>query len=116
LGRFRGSFDIPVVFAANKNDLAPSFAEVSFTEAQNWCDGKGLPIFSTSAKTGDNVEAMFIELVRRTPRTSISYRVAILGSGGVGKSAITVQFCMNCFVEQYVRYSRCRLFSRLILL
>lgn len=28
-------------------------------------------------------------------------KLIVLGSGGVGKSAITVQFCRNCFVDKY---------------
>jgi len=29
------------------------------------------------------------------------YRVCLLGDGGVGKTAITIQFCSNIFVDEY---------------
>ncbi|TIA87041.1 hypothetical protein E3P99_03440 [Wallemia hederae] len=29
------------------------------------------------------------------------YKLSVLGDGGVGKTALTVQFCMNSFVETY---------------
>jgi GTPase SAR1 family protein len=29
------------------------------------------------------------------------YKVVVLGPGGVGKSALTVQFCHSKFVEKY---------------
>ncbi|KAK7694387.1 hypothetical protein QCA50_001573 [Cerrena zonata] len=35
-----------------------------------------------------------------------SWRVAVLGDGGVGKTALAVQFTLNCFVEV------CRSFPR----
>ncbi len=33
--------------------------------------------------------------------SAANMKVIVLGSGGVGKSAITVQFCQNVFVEKY---------------
>jgi len=33
--------------------------------------------------------------------TMDSWRVAVLGDGGVGKTALAVQFTLNCFVETY---------------
>lgn len=30
-----------------------------------------------------------------------SYRVALLGNGGVGKTCLTLQFCQNIFVQEY---------------
>ncbi|OJA18802.1 hypothetical protein AZE42_00849 [Rhizopogon vesiculosus] len=32
-----------------------------------------------------------------------SWRVAVLGDGGVGKTALAVQFTLNCFVEDAYR-------------
>ena len=29
------------------------------------------------------------------------YKIVVLGSGGVGKSALTVQYCCGTFVEKY---------------
>ncbi|KAH7101369.1 ras-domain-containing protein [Auriculariales sp. MPI-PUGE-AT-0066] len=99
--------NIPVIFAANKADKSYE-CEITFDTAKQWCDAKDIPIVLTSAKTGLNVDKLFIELIRRTPRRGASgnrsmlmYRVAMLGTGGVGKSSLTIQFTMSCFVETY---------------
>ena len=31
----------------------------------------------------------------------MSYKIIVLGSGGVGKSALTIQFVQGIFVEKY---------------
>ena len=33
--------------------------------------------------------------------TKVFFQVVVLGSGGVGKSALTVQFVSNTFIEKY---------------
>merc|ERR1711991_711156 len=55
----------------------------------------------TSAKTRHNVEEAFFNLIRATPRRGKEYKVCILGDGGVGKSALTIQFVQNHFIEEY---------------
>ena len=61
----------------------------------------GCPFYETSAKTRVNVEEAIHELVRRTPRYSKEYKLVIMGSGGVGKSAICLQFVQCHFVNEY---------------
>ena len=61
-----------------------------------------MPMFYTSAKTGKNIHEAFIKLVQITPRTNSEYKIAVVGAGGVGKSAITIQFVQNYFVDSYV--------------
>ena len=39
------------------------------------------------------------------------FKVAMLGSGGVGKSTLTVQFCQQIFVERYAHRHRGFLFQ-----
>ena len=60
----------------------------------------GIPFIETSAKTGFNVSEAFQTLIRISPRKS-EYKLVVLGSGGVGKSAITVQYVQGIFVEKY---------------
>lgn len=50
---------VPVVVVANKVDLEQV---VSLDEAYTWAQEKGYPFFETSAKSGENVEAMFYAL------------------------------------------------------
>jgi septin family protein len=63
-----------------------------------------VPFFETSAKTAVNVQEAVHELLRVTPRTGAEYKVVVCGSGGVGKSAFTIQFVSNHFVDCYGTY------------
>jgi small GTP-binding protein len=59
--------EIPGLLLINKSDLADAWA---VDDAQVRDEGpSGLPVFRTSARTGDQVDAAFTELVRRM-RTS----------------------------------------------
>ena len=40
-------------------------------------------------------------MVRVTPRNGVEYKIVVMGAGGVGKSAITVQFIQGHFVNEY---------------
>jgi Ras family len=102
--RFRNASTVPVILCANKDDLE-YLRKVTNSEAQRWADSVGIPMFSTSAKMRRNIDEVFIRLVQITPRTGGEYRIAILGGGGVGKSAITIQFVQNSFVDSYVSVS-----------
>jgi putative ribosome biogenesis GTPase RsgA len=87
-----------VVLCANKIDLGWQ-REVSDGEVRGWATSMGIPMFTTSAKQRIN-----IRLVQITPRptTGCEYKIAVLGGGGVGKSAITIQFLQRHFVDEYV--------------
>ena len=62
----------------------------------------GWPFFETSAKHNINVSEAIHELIRRTPRLRAKdYKMVIQGAGGVGKSAICIQFVSGHFVEEY---------------
>ncbi|KAF8514702.1 ras-domain-containing protein [Hysterangium stoloniferum] len=98
--RIRESSNMPVVICANKADLTYE-RQVSSAEAQAMAATLGVPLFETSAKTGQNIEAAFIKLVQITPRTGYEYKIAVIGDGGVGKTAITTQFVLSAFVESY---------------
>ena len=70
---------------------------------------------STSAKMARNINNAFIKLVQITPRTGVEYKIAVLGAGGVGKSAITVQFIHDSFVDSYVSVTNDKLCSRVLI-
>jgi GTPase SAR1 family protein len=60
-----------------------------------------MPFLESSAKTRVNIEESFIALARNIPRVSPEYKLVIVGSGGVGKSAIIIQFIQSHFVDEY---------------
>ena len=50
--------DIPILIVGNKNDIE-SKEKIPFSEAAEYCQKLGFPFFSTSAKTGENVNGAF---------------------------------------------------------
>lgn len=44
------------------------------------------------------------------------FKVVVLGSGGVGKSALTVQFVSGCFIEKYAPNTYLSIFLVLLFL
>lgn len=111
LVRFRGTTDIPIVLCANKSDLQYE-REVTDDEASSWAQARDIPMFTTSAKTRRNVDEAFIKLVQITrnrpdvPHLLNEYKIAVLGDGGVGKSAFIIQFVQSHFVDCYVSFER----------
>jgi GTPase SAR1 family protein len=90
----------PCVLIGNKVDLADD-REVAEDEGVELAARWECPFFETSAKTRVNIEESLFELLRHTPRNSYDFKVVIVGSGGVGKSAYTIQFVQNHFVDEY---------------
>ncbi|XP_053394854.1 circularly permutated Ras protein 1-like isoform X4 [Mercenaria mercenaria] len=91
---------LPTVLVGNKTDLSAD-RQVTTDEGNALATKLGVPFVETSAKTGENVQKLFETLIRHTPRTSMEYKVVILGSGGVGKSSVTVRYVSNTFVDSY---------------
>lgn len=50
-----------MVLVGNKSDLPK---EVNKEEVKRWAESEGLKYYSTSAKSGNNVEEAFLELVK----------------------------------------------------
>eukprot|EP00457_Paulinella_chromatophora_P001063 gb/GEZN01001065.1/.p1 GENE.gb/GEZN01001065.1/~~gb/GEZN01001065.1/.p1 ORF type:complete len:1111 (+),score=257.74 gb/GEZN01001065.1/:413-3334(+) len=94
--------DIPTVLVGNKADLTDSL-EVSREEAEKVAEQFGMTYIEASAKTRVNVDEVFHSAVGlcSEKKGDNSYKAVVLGSGGVGKSALTVQFVQGCFVEKY---------------
>lgn len=75
---------------------------MSTQEGAAFAEKVGWPFFETSAKMNINVSEAIQELVRQTPRNrGKEYKVVIQGAGGVGKSAICIQFVAGHFVDCY---------------
>jgi small GTP-binding protein len=63
----QGSADIVIGLAGNKMDLE-SKREVSTDEARNYAHDNGCIFFETSAKTGENVNAIFNQIAKKLPK------------------------------------------------
>ncbi|XP_076442236.1 circularly permutated Ras protein 1-like isoform X2 [Babylonia areolata] len=98
LSRFKSKFS--AVLCGNKTDLTDE-RRVTSEEGQKLADRLGRPYFETSAKTGEGVTDLYHGLMRTIPRTGTDYKVVMLGSGGVGKSCITLRFTQDIFLEDY---------------
>jgi GTPase SAR1 family protein len=48
-----------------------------------------------------NTKASDREELRRRNRDMSLYKITVLGTGGVGKTAVTIRLCSNHFVEYY---------------
>lgn len=93
---------VPAVLCGNKVDLFDS-RQITEKEGSELAAKLGIPFLETSAKTAHNVHQAFETLVREIPGTQPSqmYKIVVNGSGGVGKSSLTVQFTSGHFVEAY---------------
>ncbi|XP_060080310.1 circularly permutated Ras protein 1-like [Ylistrum balloti] len=91
---------VPAVLCGNKVDL-DAIREVTHDEGRVMAQKLGIPFMETSAKDGTNIKQVFEVLVKEAPRLEDSYKVVILGSGAVGKSAVTVRYTTNTFVDCY---------------
>jgi signal recognition particle receptor subunit beta/rubrerythrin len=93
----------PMVIVGNKIDLEKE-RSVSTEEGRELAMKCGAAFFECSAKTRVNIDEVVHELVRMIPRSStdlIEYKICVVGSGAVGKSAFTIQFIQNQFIEKY---------------
>ena len=99
--RIKDADSVPVVICGNKCDIADS-RQVSVAQGMalsKMCNDA--PFFETSARLNVNITEAIHELVRVTPRNGVEYKIVVMGAGGVGKSAITVQFMQGHFVSEY---------------
>lgn len=81
---------IVIVLVGNKLDLAelPHRREVSYEEGQEYAQREGLVFWETSAKTGENVHEMFVELARHLPvEDKLSEAAAAAGGRAVDLNA-----------------------------
>eukprot|EP01113_Clastostelium_recurvatum_P035404 TRINITY_DN4934_c0_g1_i4.p1 TRINITY_DN4934_c0_g1~~TRINITY_DN4934_c0_g1_i4.p1 ORF type:complete len:930 (-),score=159.59 TRINITY_DN4934_c0_g1_i4:32-2821(-) len=98
--RVKDTDRISAVLVGNKNDLEAE-RQVTRQEGAALAKSWDVPFFETSAKTRVNIENAIFELIRCTPRRGYEYKVVFMGGGGVGKSAICIQFIQNHFVDEY---------------
>lgn len=88
--RVRDVDTFPMVIVGNKADLQYE-RTVTTEEGMKLAVKYDVPFFDTSAKLCVNIEEAVHSLIRLIPRKE-EYRLTVVGGGGVGKSAFTVQF------------------------
>jgi small GTP-binding protein len=101
--RQKDTDSFPIVIVGNKIDLEHERC-VSTEEGRKLAMSCGAAFFECCAKTRVNIEESVNELIRMIPRHTtdiMEYKICVVGSGGVGKSAFIIQFIQNQFVEQY---------------
>ncbi|XP_033731014.1 circularly permutated Ras protein 1-like, partial [Pecten maximus] len=96
----KGGNHVPAVLCGNKLDLDAT-RNVSHDEGKVLAQKLRIPFIETSAKDGTNIRQVFEVLVKEVPRLQPSYKVVILGSGAVGKSAVILRYITNKFVDCY---------------
>lgn len=99
--RVRDGRPFGLVIVGNKVDLAQTDRQVSYEEGLAFAQSCDAGFFETSARTRTNIDEAIHNLVRRCPNYNFEFKLAVIGDGGVGKSAITVQFVQNVFVDEY---------------
>eukprot|EP00043_Microstomoeca_roanoka_P017626 m.184713 g.184713 ORF g.184713 m.184713 type:complete len:856 (+) comp16675_c0_seq3:231-2798(+) len=99
--RVRDCDELPIVIVGNKADLETQ-RQVSLMEGQALANRLGCAFLETSAKTAQNVTQAFMAAVlSQTGNVKRECITCVLGGGGVGKSALTVQFVQKVFVDMY---------------
>jgi GTPase SAR1 family protein len=103
--RVRDTDDVPILICGNKCDLDDQRV-IDTAEGQALADKFGIPFLETSAKCNINIQESFVEVIRRTiirngSLNQTDFKVVVMGSGGVGKSSITVQYVQGVFVSKY---------------
>jgi len=64
----QGNPNIVIAFAGNKFDLVEN-RKVPIEEAQSFCDENGILFMETSAKSGANVNELFVAIAKKLPKT-----------------------------------------------
>lgn len=67
----QGSADVVIALAGNKNDLEEK-REVWAAEARAYAQDNGCIFFETSAKTADNVQAVFQQIAEKLPKDRVA--------------------------------------------
>eukprot|EP00049_Salpingoeca_infusionum_P015123 m.290260 g.290260 ORF g.290260 m.290260 type:complete len:966 (+) comp15816_c0_seq16:132-3029(+) len=88
------------VLVGNKVDLEHERV-VSTVEGQRLAEQLNIPFIETSAKTSMNVQEAIHKAVLQVQASLREFKLVVLGSGGVGKSSLTVRFMQDIFISCY---------------
>jgi len=73
---------ILIYLCGNKSDLAANLRQVTQEEAQKYAEEEGLMWGEASAKTGENVQAIFADIAKKLPLTAPTPAAARAGAAG----------------------------------
>eukprot|EP00003_Mantamonas_plastica_P019581 TRINITY_DN318_c0_g1_i10.p1 TRINITY_DN318_c0_g1~~TRINITY_DN318_c0_g1_i10.p1 ORF type:complete len:1313 (-),score=487.63 TRINITY_DN318_c0_g1_i10:725-4663(-) len=97
--------NVPMMVVGNKCDLEED-RQVTKEEGQDLADSiQAVGFMETSAKHRINIEESIMHLASHIPVSGgasfVELKMVVVGLGGVGKSAITVQYVQGQFVDEY---------------
>ena len=91
-------YDFPFIIVGNKSDLEYDRV-VSYVEGQDLADEYGVFFLETSARIRSNIDELFTAIAQAIGESG-ELKVLMYGLGGVGKSATTIQFIQNHFLDE----------------
>src|SRR3990167_10226979 len=100
--RIRDTDQVPMIIVGNKTDLEDQRV-ITKEQGQQIANKYNCPFVETSAKTKTNVDFVFSELLEYIDGFG-DIKIVVLGSGGVGKSALVTQFVQGIFVEKVIDF------------
>ena len=100
--RIRDTDQVPMIIVGNKTDLEDQRV-ITKEQGQQIANKYNCPFVETSAKMKTNVDFVFSELLEYIDGFG-DIKIVVLGSGGVGKSALVTQFVQGIFVEKVIDF------------
>ncbi len=95
----QGNTNIVIALAGNKSDLSDK-RKVDPQEAQSYSDDNGILFMETSAKTGQNVNEVFVAIAKKLPKEPRSGTATSGNGSSNGRDADTTSIVIPRALEQ----------------